>query len=117
MAFRKLIIFFSLNDPSRFEIVLRRGIVPSLCEGVAPKNAPSAEKDPQNDAEIVDAALGIFRTSGLVQTHPSGEIFLIETNAPDAKTFQNRPICLFSEVPPILLQQAPECNLQQVFPF
>ena len=85
MAFRKLIIFFSLNDPSHFEIVLRRGIAPSLCEGVAPKNAPSAEKDPQNDAEIVDAALCILRTGRSVRTHVPGKIFLVKTDKADAQ--------------------------------
>ena len=98
-------------------ILFGRGIDPAPRKGITAQTAPCAEQNAAHDAEIVDAALGIFRTSGLIQTHPSGEMFLVETNAPDAKTFQNRPICLFSEVPPILLQQAPECNLQQVFPF
>ena len=105
------------QQPLFLGIFFGRGIDPAPRKGITAQNAPCAEQNAAHDAEIVDAALGIFRTSGLVQTHPSGEIFLIETNAPDAKTFQNRPICLFSEVPPILLQQAPECNLQQVFPF
>ena len=105
------------QQPLFLGIFFGRGIDPAPRKGITAQNAPCAEQNAAHDAEIVDAALGIFRTSGLIQTHPSGEMFLVETNAPDAKTFQNRPICLFSEVPPILLQQAPECNLQQVFPF
>src|SRR5699024_11836085 len=83
------------QQPLFLGIFFGRGIDPAPRKGITAQNAPCAEQNAAHDAEIVDAALGIFRTSGLVQTHPSGEIFLIETNAPDAKTFQNRPICLF----------------------
>ena len=65
--------------------MLRCGVVSPLREGVAPKDAPYAEKDTGDNAQIVDAALGIFRAGGRKKAGMAGEVFLIEPDEEHAE--------------------------------
>ena len=68
--------------------MLRCGIEAALGKGVAPKDAPYAEQDAEENAYVVDRPLGVFRAGGRIEAGMAGEVFLIEADKEHAKALQ-----------------------------
>ena len=76
------------DQPLPLEVGLGSGILSALGEGIAPQDAPYPAQDPRNDAKIVDAPLGIFRTGRPVKAGPARKILLVKTDHADAQPLQ-----------------------------
>lgn len=76
------------DEPLFFEVALGRRIESAFGEGIASQDAPHPAQDAGNDAEVIDAPLGVLRAGRRVEARPAGEMFLIETDHADAQSLK-----------------------------
>ena len=101
------------QQPAGLEVLLRRRVDAALCKGIAPEDAPHAQKDPEKDAEVVDAPLGIFRAGRRIGAGVAGEIFLVKADEEDAEGFEVRLKDRPFQVLPVGGRKPPRPDLQQ----